>query len=237
MSWLGSHFYYRRSSRDIQQLGDRLIEKPRDDNPEAEAKAESLKEEAKQGEQTVEEIAACQEPDVAWRMVLHAAERKELVVAQSIAEAALKRHPNYPPLLITAGALWRRQGKGGKAISLTQRAIDAARDREEFEEQFFVANGNLAYQMAREEIGKERALEAGRLAAENAHRFENRDSFRINYGYARMKFADTDDELAEALEYLLSLRQFDLSVAEREEVAGFVREGASRLGQIGFVPE
>ncbi len=112
-----------------------------------------------------------------------------------------------------------------------EKAIVAAKDQPEYEEYYYLANSNLCHRLATTKQREEAALAAGKEANDKADAFENRDSFRINYGFAMAQFARTDRELSDALVHLLQIHEQDLSREERVEINKYVAHFAQGLCQ------
>lgn len=171
------------------------------------------------------------DPLAYWSVAVDLTLRQDYGSAATVIDSALERYPEHPKLLISAGYMWARQKELSRAIEAAKRAVAGARDRAEFREQFFLANANLCYYLAERADSRDRAsaLEAGKLASDHADEFSNRASFRINYGFALIRFASSRDDLVAGVAYLLDLHRRDLKDEERAEVNQYLQLGMGTL--------
>lgn len=183
------------------------------------------------GARVLEGLRGVGDPLAYWSIAIALMEREDYGSAGLVLDAALERYPDHPKLLISAGYLWARQNEQSKAIQAAKRAIAGARDRDEYREQYYLAHANLCYYLAERGEPRDRAgaLEAGRLASEHADEFANRDSFKINYGFAQVRFASSRDELVGGLAFLLELHRRTLSPQHRGEVNQYLQLGLGKL--------
>lgn len=174
--------------------------------------------------------------DILFDLAVRARAKQNLYEAKLILDAALEQHPEHPKLLIFSGWIWAKLGDADSAIRAYEKAASAAKDQEEWREQFYLANSNLAFRLAKLGRNKERCLSLAELAADHADEFENRDSFLINYGYAQMRFAETREELVGSVQYLTELLSRNLQPEEVLEVNRYVEENLKKLNRL-LAPE
>lgn len=185
---------------------------------------------------SVKELAKNQDPEILWKIARKEMEKGEIKVAREILDGALEQHEDFTKLYVTSGYnWWCLEGYDEnipEAISDTEKALKKFEEEgEEGSEQYYLACSNLTYFLANKDRDhqKEKALELGEEAAEHVDEFENRDSFVINYGYARITFSESFDEMINALKYLVDLHQRDLAKEEREEINDYIREGLEEI--------
>ena len=108
-------------------------------------------------------------------------------------------------------------------------------ERSRGEERYQVALTNLTFYLATRGRPKdrERALGIGAEVAKRVDDFENRDSFMINYAFARLVYADSPQELDQAIAYLAKTLERKLSELEREEVMKYMGMGLRRAPWLG----
>ena len=91
----------------------------------------------------LEAIVEDMSPDSVWRTTIKLLEeKKDVEGARRVLDAALKKHEDDPRLLIASGFAWRALRKPEKAVMDVKAAISSAEGREEFEEQYYLANSN-----------------------------------------------------------------------------------------------
>jgi hypothetical protein len=165
-------------------------------------------------------------------------QRQDYGSASRVIEAALERYPDHPKLLISAGFLWARQKEFSKAIQAAKRAVIGAKDRQEFREQYFLANANLCYYLAERADPKDgaAALQAGKLASDHADEFSNRSSFKINYGFALVRFASSREEMVSGVAFLLELHRREMNAGQRQEVNQYLQFGLGKLISLDAPP-
>lgn len=183
------------------------------------------------------EALAAQPDDILKTAYIHVSEGTAEALDRACAtlEAGLKRFPDDPQLLVAFGYVQQRLDHLNEAITATERAyavLSRKTDRTpQEEEKRWVAASNLCYQLAlRANPGdRERALTIGADAAQRADEFEDRDSFQINYGFARLTFAADEDERIGALVYLCRVMQRPLTREEQFEVLNYIVRGGNRV--------
>lgn len=204
-----------------------------------------------QSENALVEMGRNQEVRETWNTARGFIEEGKLGMARALLDGAKDHQESFIPVLVTSGYCWWVMG--GEADNIrdsireTREAIrrfekqyslpcveDTQELPEEFHEQYFVANSNLSYYLAYDRTDPETALEAGRTAEEGLESYPDRDSFVINYAYARMRFAEGKEELIQAIVYLANIHlERDLAEEDVEEVNSYVREGLEeRLGDL-----
>lgn len=191
------------------------------------------------GARVLEGLKDVDDPLAYWSIAVNLMRRQDYGSAGVVIEAALERHPDHPKLLISAGYLWARQSDYSKAIQAAKRAAAGAKDREDFREQYYLANANLCYYLAERADARDRtsALEAGRLASDHADEFSSRDSFKINYGFAQVRFASSREEVVQAVSFLLDLHRRDLNPQQRVEVNQYLQLGFGKLVALDTPPQ
>ena len=179
----------------------------------------------------VQELAGEQEHDTLFEAARTARRRRDYHLARIIIDAALNVFVDDPKFLILSGYLSSQLGEKREAISEYEKAAEVAYPGGPYREQHFLALANVSYALA--SIGdprdRERALQAGKAAADHVDEFENRDSFAINYGYALYRYARTAAEYIRAFRYLSRLEDRSLSAEEVEEVRDYMRELMNRM--------
>ena len=166
-----------------------------------------------------------------WGWAIAEAKNNNYTKSQTILTAGLTKHSDDPRLLITSGAVSSKLRKTESALQAYRKAITVSEDKPEFIEQYYLANSNLCFLLALLKQHQDEAIKAGKKSSDHADQFENRDSFRINYGFALLQFANDDKSLLDAMTYLIQLHQYELSPEERLEVNGYIVHGAKQLPQ------
>lgn len=179
----------------------------------------------------LESLKAIDDALAHWQFAVDLIEKANFGSARDVLESAIERWPDHPKLLISAGYVSARLDDLPKAIEAARRAVAGARDKQEFREQYYVANANLCFYLAKRGNLKDKttALEAGKLASDHADAFANRHSFKINYGYGLVQFAVTREELVAAAVFLAELRNRRLSDTEKAEVNRYLQTAVGRL--------